>query len=244
MIQLIPSLSVIGGKCVRLSQGNYEQKTVYKESPIEIARQFEDHGIKQIHLIDLDGTRLGSVKNFETLEMVKAYTNLKIDFAGGIKTDGDMTKAFEYGASMVTVGSLAISNSDLFSQWIISYGRNKITLSADALEGKIQIRGWQNATETDLFKHIEYYYNRSILFVKCSDVSRDGTMQGPNFSIYQKILEKFPGIKLLASGGIQSLDDIKQLQDMGVYGVIFGKAFYEGKITLKNLDEFTGKNSG
>ncbi|MBT32056.1 MAG: 1-(5-phosphoribosyl)-5-((5-phosphoribosylamino)methylideneamino)imidazole-4-carboxamide isomerase [Thalassobius sp.] len=238
MIQIIPSISIIGGKVVRLAQGNYKNRIEYEESPIDIAQKFEDHGIKNVHVIDLDGTKKGSVVNYDALGLICGHTNLEVNFGGGVNTDGDMMKVFEYGAKSVTVGSLAIKDPSLFSSWIISYGRRKITLSADALNGKIRIRGWQTKTETDLMDHISNYYDKSILYVKCSDVAKDGLLEGPSFGIYKEILEKFSGIKLLASGGISSLDDIKKLEDMGVYAAIIGKAYYENKITLKEISQY------
>ena len=241
-IQLIPSISIIDGQCVRLSQGDYKKQVAYPESPLEIAKSFEDHGIKQVHVIDLEGTKSGHVVNYDTLGLLSAHTELAIDFGGGINTDGDMNKVFEYGARRVTVGSLAIKNRDLFSSWLISYGPNKLTMSADALEGNIMIRGWQKETDTNLIDHIGFYYERGMNSVKCSDVARDGTMQGPSIKMYKNILEKYPDINLYASGGIGSIDDIKALQNIGVCGVIFGKSFYEGKITLQMIDNFMIKN--
>jgi len=238
MIKLIPSLSIMDGKCVRLSKGDYSKPVIYPESPIEIAKAFEGHGIEQIHLIDLDGTRAGKVANFDTLDMVSSHTQIAIDFAGGINTDGDINKVFEYGASSVTIGSLTIKNRTLFGSWLISYGPKKLTMSADARNEEVLIRGWQKGTDVNLFDHIAYYYERGMKSVKCSDVDKDGTMQGPSFEMYKKILEKFPDIKLYASGGVGSMDDIKKLQDIGLYGVIFGKSFYEGKITLQSLADF------
>jgi phosphoribosylformimino-5-aminoimidazole carboxamide ribotide isomerase len=241
MIDIIPSISIIGGKVVRLAQGNYSNQIEYSKSPIDIAKQFEDNGIKKVHVIDLDGTKQGTVVNYDALGLICGYTGLEVDFGGGVNTDGDMMKVFEFGAKSVTIGSLAIKNKSLFSSWIISYGRKKITLSADALDGKIQIRGWQTKTETDLFEHIDYYYNKSILKVKCSDVAKDGLLSGPSFSIYKEIIDRFDGIKLLASGGISSMDDIKKLEEIGVFGAIIGKAYYENKITLKEISDYLSK---
>jgi len=238
MIEIIPSISIIGGKVVRLAQGNYKNQTEYSKSPIDVAKKFEDAGIKKIHMIDLDGTKEGKVVNYDALGLICGHTDLEVDFGGGVNTDGDIAKVFEYGAKMVTVGSLAIKNKSLFSSWIISYGRQKITLSADARDGKIRIRGWQTKTETDLMEHIGYYYNRSILYIKCSDVAKDGLLSGPAFSIYKDIIAKFPGIKLLASGGISNIDDIKKLEEIGVYGAIIGRAYYENKISLEEITKF------
>ncbi|MDQ3393263.1 MAG: HisA/HisF-related TIM barrel protein, partial [Bacteroidota bacterium] len=181
MIQIIPSISVINGKCTRLLQGNFSNETVYDASPIDVAKEFEDHGIKQIHLVDLEGARRGSPVNYSTLEIIAGHTNLKIDFTGGISTDGDISKAYEYGASYITASSVAVTRKEHFASWIISYGRENITLGADALNKKIHIRGWQRQTSVDLFEHIDYFYNRGLKYVKVSDIPREGAMGGPAF---------------------------------------------------------------
>ncbi len=241
MIEIIPSLSILNGKAVRLSQGDYDNKIVYQEQPLEIAERFADHGVRSLHLIDLDGARLGSVINYAVLEMITQHTNLQVDFGGGINNDGDIAKAFEYGAKSVTVGSAAMTDRDLFSGWLMTYGRNKLTLSADSDKGKIVVRGRQRGTDTDLMDFIKFFYDKSLLYLKCADNERDGMLQGPNFVLYRTILDTFPGINLLASGGVSGMDDIKALEDLGVYGVIVGKAFYEGNITLKDLETHFAK---
>jgi len=230
MIEVIPSIQIIGGKCIRLKQGDFSTEKVYDENPLKVAQIFEDNGLNKIHLIDLDGARTGKVVNYSVLQMIASYTNLTIDFSGGIRTDGDIGKAYEYGAKTVTIGSIAVKDQELLTSWIFSYGREKIILGADSANEKISVSGWQRGTSIDLFEHIQYYIDRSIKFVKCSDILRDGVLQGPNFSLYEKIIKQFPEIKLFASGGISSVDDIKKLQDIGVYGVIFGRSYYEGKI--------------
>jgi phosphoribosylformimino-5-aminoimidazole carboxamide ribotide isomerase len=241
MIQIIPSISIIDGKCARVSQGDFSKERVHNESPIDVARRFEDHGIKVIHLVDLDGARRGSPVNYHILETIAGHTDLEIDFTGGIHTDGDISKAYEYGADYITAASVAVSRKDLFASWIISYGREKITLGADALNGKIAIKGWQKGTEIDLFDHIDYFYSRGLKYVKTTDISRDGVLEGPAFDLYDEILKKFPGICLLASGGVRSVDDIQRLNDMGIFAVIFGRAYYEGKIKLNELEKFLVK---
>ncbi|MCU0450441.1 MAG: 1-(5-phosphoribosyl)-5-[(5-phosphoribosylamino)methylideneamino] imidazole-4-carboxamide isomerase [Bernardetiaceae bacterium] len=241
MIQIIPSLSVLGGKAVRLSQGNYDQKVVYTERPLEVAERFEEHGITRLHLIDLDGARTGNVANYDALEMIAHHTSLAIDFGGGISNDGVVAKAFEYGAKMVTVGSLAVTNPDLVAEWLVSYGRSKVILSADVDQGKIMVRGRQKGTDLDLFSFIEHFYEKSLCYVKCADNHHDGMMDGPNLALYKALLGQFPDLKLFASGGVGSLDDIKRLEDLGVYGVIVGKAIYEGRITLKQLEGHLAK---
>ena len=177
----------------------------------------------------------GSPVNYHVLQAIAGYTKLKIDFSGGISTDGDISKSYEYGASSLTASSVAINNKKLLPVGLVSYGRQKITLGADALDGKITIKGWQKATDIDLFKHLDYYYMRGVKYVKSTDVSKEGILEGPNFDMYKEIVSKFPGISLIASGGVRSVDDIKHLNDIGVKGVIFGRAYYEGKLTLNDL---------
>lgn len=235
MIQIIPSISIINGKVTRLKQGDYSNETVYKDSPVDVARRFEEVGIKKIHIVDLDGARKGSPVNYHVLEAIAGYTDLKIDYSGGISTDGDISKSYEYGATSITASSVAINNKKLFASWLVSYGREKITLGADALDGKITIKGWQKATDIDLFEHLDYFYMRGVKYVKSTDVSKDGIQEGPNFDMYKEIIGKFPGINIIASGGVRSVDDIKQLNDIGVKGVIFGRAYYEGNLTLNDL---------
>ncbi len=236
MIQIIPSISIIDGKLTRLKQGDYSQETIYKDSPVDIAKQFEDYGIKKIHIVDLDGARRGQPVNYHILESIAGYTDLKIDFSGGIRTDGDINKAYEHGATSVTASSIAINKRELFSSWMMSFGREKITLGADTKDGKITIRGWQQVSNTDLYEHIEYFYMRGIKYVKCSDVNKDGILEGPNFKLYQDLVERFPNIHFLASGGVRSVDDIKKLEDIGLKGVIFGRAYYEGNLSLKDME--------
>lgn len=236
MIQIIPSISILNGKLARLKQGDYSKEKVYRNSPVDIALQFQEYGIKKIHIVDLDGARKGSPINYHILEAIAGYTDLKIDFSGGISTDGDISKAYEYGATSITAASIAIDKKELFSSWMMSYGREKITLGADAKNGKISIRGWQKNTKTDLEDHIDYFYMRGIKYVKSSDVDKDGIQEGPNFDMYEKLVERFPDVHFLASGGVRSVDDIKRLEDIGVKGVIFGRAYYEGNLSLKDIE--------
>ena len=236
MIQIIPSITIIDGKLTRLKQGDYSSETVYKDSPVDIARQFEDYGIKKIHLIDLDGAKRGSPVNYHILESIAGYTNLQIDFGGGISTDGDISKAYEYGATSITSSSIAVLKKELFSSWLLSYGRDKVTLAADVKKGKITIRGWQKDTSTNIDDHIDYYYMRGIKMVKSTDVEKDGILEGPAFEHYERLIKKFPEIHFMASGGVRDVDDIKRLEDIGVKSVIFGKAYYEGNLTLKDIE--------
>ncbi|MTI19470.1 1-(5-phosphoribosyl)-5-[(5-phosphoribosylamino)methylideneamino] imidazole-4-carboxamide isomerase [Fulvivirga sp. RKSG066] len=214
---------------------------MYNQSPIDLAKSFEDHGIEVVHLVDLDGARRGEPVNYHILEAIAGHTNLKVDFTGGIHTDGDISKAYEYGASYITAASIAVNRKELFASWIISYGREKITLGADALDGKIAIRGWQKNTDLDLFDHIDYFYSRGLKYVKTTDIAKDGLMKGPAFDLYKNIIDRFEDICVLASGGVRNIDDIKRLNDMGVFAVIFGKAFYEGSLQLKDLEDFLVK---
>lgn len=240
---LVPSISVINGKTTRLTKGDFTQEKIYEDSPIDIAKRFEDHGIKRVHLIDLDGARKGNSVNYDMLHVISAYTDLTINFTGGIHTDGDVLKAFEYGAESITAASVAISNRQLFSNWLMSYGREKIALAADSLDGLIKIRGWQKETDIDLFDHIAYFYDRGLKYLKTTDISKDGAMAGPSFDLYSKLLKEFPNLCIFASGGVRNMDDIKRLQSIGLYGVIFGKAYYEGNISLDDIDEFQAVKS-
>ncbi|KOF02937.1 1-(5-phosphoribosyl)-5-((5-phosphoribosylamino)methylideneamino)imidazole-4-carboxamide isomerase [Roseivirga seohaensis] len=238
MIKIVPSISIINGKLTRLKQGDYEHGTVYKDSPVDIARRFEDCGVKKIHIVDLDGARSGTPVNYDILESIVGYTKLKVDYSGGIATDGDISKAYEYGATSITAASIATSDKEQFGSWLVSYGREKIILGADARNGKIAIRGWQKDTNIDLFDHIDYYYMRGLKYVKSTDVAKDGIQEGPNFEMYKEIVSRFKGIHVLASGGVRNIDDIKKLEEIGVKSVIFGRAYYEGNLTLKDIEKF------
>ena len=238
MIQIIPSIAIRDGHIIRLQQGDFSRETVYDDDPVDLARNFEDHGIEVLHLVDLDGARRGQPVNYHILEAIAGHTNLKVDFTGGIHTDGDISKAYEYGASYITAASIAVTDRELFASWIMSYGREKITLGADAYEERISFRGWQKQSEINVYEHIDYFYSRGLKYVKTTDISRDGIMQGPAFDLYKNIIDKFPDIQVLASGGVRNTDDIQKLSDLGVFAVIFGKAFYEGKIKLKDLEKF------
>ena len=236
-MKIVPSITVIKGKTIRLTKGDFSSEKRYDVSPLDVAKQFEDHGIERIHLIDLEGAKKGSPVNYPTLETITGYTNLIVNFAGGIHTDGDISKSFEYGATSITSATIAVYNKELFSSWLMSYGRSKIALGADSLNGLIRVGGWQKGTKIDLFEHIRYFYDRGLKYLKTTDISRDGALEGPAFDLYKQISEQFPELRLFASGGIRNIDDIKKLRDQGLYGVIFGKAFYEGKIDLKELEQ-------
>ncbi|MFL5730259.1 MAG: HisA/HisF-related TIM barrel protein [Cytophagaceae bacterium] len=238
MIQIVPAISVVGHKVARVNHCDLDNLTIYEEKPLDMAMKLEDHGIKRVHLIDLNGASKGRLANTEVLEMISGYTDLTIDFGGGITDDDDVRLAFEHGASTIHAATIAARDREMFSSWIISYGRNKIILSIDAMDGKISTRGWETRTDIDMMEMLEYYHNHGIQYVKCTDIVKDGQLAGPSFDLYKKILNKFPDLRLFASGGIRSVEDIERLQDLGVYGVIFAKAYYEGKIQLKDLQKF------
>jgi phosphoribosylformimino-5-aminoimidazole carboxamide ribotide isomerase len=235
MIEIIPSLSIYQGKCVKVAPGDFDHLTVYGNDPLEVAQEFEDQGIKRISLIDLDGAKAGEAVNYDILEMLARYTDLSIDFSGGINSEDDVRTAFECGAKHIAAASIAARNPEVFASWVVSYGRERIILVADAKEGKVITGGWIHKTEIDLMTHIEYFYERGIKYVKCTDVSRDGSLSGPSIDLYQRIMAAYPEIQLIASGGVSSVQDIISLQEIGVYGVMFGRAYYEKKINLQAL---------
>lgn len=245
MIQVIPSIAIRKGKVVKMRKGDPTSEKAYDENPLDLAKRFEDHGIEVVHVVDLDGAERGSPKNYHVVETISGHTDLKIDFTGGISTDGDISKAYEYGADYITASSISIIDPKLFASWIVSYGREKITLGADVVDIQSKIiafRGWQNRSELTLFEHVQYFYERGLKYLKSTDISRDGVLEGPAFSFYQEIINKFPELQVLASGGIRGVDDIKRLNDMGVFAVIFGKAYYEGVLKLPDLEQFLVKS--
>ena len=238
MIQLIPAIDLIDGKCVRLSKGDYDTKKVYNENPLEIALQFEAHGISRLHVVDLDGAKAGHIINHKVLETLATKTDLIIDFGGGLKTSDDLRIAFECGASKVTGGSIAVKNPDEFTGWIKQYGSGKIILGSDVKERMIAVSGWLETSQLDLFPFLEDYIGRGITQTICTDISKDGMLQGPSIDLYTELKERFPSLFIIASGGVSSMDDILALHEAGIPAVIFGKAIYEGKITLKDLENF------
>lgn len=238
MIQIIPAVSIYGKKIARINNGDIHNLTIYDETPLDMAMRLEQSGVKRIHLIDLEGAQKGRLDDLHALEMIAGYTKLSIDFGGGITDDDNIRLAFEYGASAIHAASKAATDPELFSSWIISYGRNKVILSADSVGGKVVTGGWSKNTEVDLMSMIQYYHDQGILYLKCTDVPTDGSMKGPSLALYNKILNKFPSIKLMASGGIHSIDDLDRLQEIGVYGAILAKALYEDKISIKDLEKF------
>jgi phosphoribosylformimino-5-aminoimidazole carboxamide ribotide isomerase len=244
MIQVIPSIAIRKGQVVKMRKGDPSSEKAYNENPLDLARRFEDHGIEVVHLVDLDGAEKGTPKNWHVLEAIAGHTDLKVDFTGGISTDGDISKAYEYGADYITAASIAVTDPDLFASWIISYGREKMTLGADVLNittKELLFRGWQSKAHLTLFDHLEYFYSRGLKYVKSTDVSRDGVLEGPAFGFYQEIKDKFPEMSILASGGVRGIDDIKRLNEMGIFAVIFGKAYYEGVLKLSDVEQFLVK---
>lgn len=237
-IEIIPAIDMIGGKCVRLSKGEYNTKKVYNENPLEVAKMFEDNGIRRLHLVDLDGAKAGTIINHKTLEQIATHTNLVIDFGGGLKKTSDLEVAFSSGAQMVTGGSIAVKNPDEFERWIERYGTEKIILGADAKDGKIAVTGWLEDTKEELLPFVESYYDKGIRKVICTDISRDGMLQGPAVDLYRSMLDQIPDLWLVASGGVSCIDDVYQLEAAGVPAVIIGKAIYENRISMHELRPF------
>ena len=235
MIELIPAIDIINGQCVRLTKGDYDQKTVYRDSPAEVAKEFEEIGFRRLHVVDLDGAKSKHIVNEAVLTAITTETNLVVDFGGGIKTDEDIEKAFAAGASMVTVGSIAVTQPDLFMGWLEKYGPERMILGADVRHGKISINGWKEDSCEDLLPFLRKYIEAGVRNVLCTEISKDGTLSGPAISLYSEVMEAYPELHLIASGGVSSLDDIKALNAAGIPAVVFGKAIYEGKINLNEL---------
>lgn len=237
-MQIIPAIDIINGKCVRLTQGDYMQQKVYNEHPLEVARQFEDAGLQRLHLVDLDGAKAGAVKNWKVLENIAGKTKLVIDFGGGIKTAADLAIVYGSGAALATIGSLAVKNEPLFSEWLLQYGADRFFMGADVKEEKVAIGGWLEITDISINDFLKKYVQKGVRQVFCTDVSKDGLLQGPSVELYKKIITAFPELHLVASGGVSVVNDLDDLQRIGCSGVIIGKAIYEGRITLKELKEF------
>lgn len=238
MIELVPAIDMIEGKCVRLTQGDYDTQKIYNESPLEVAKQFQEAGVTRLHMVDLDGAKAGHIVNYRMLEKVASHTDLSIDFGGGLKSDDDLHIAFDCGAQMVTGGSIAVKNPDLFLSWITRYGSERIILGADAKEKKIAISGWKEGTAIDLIPFIKDYQSKGISKVICTDIARDGMLQGPAVKLYQEMQQEMPGLYVIASGGVSSMEDIERLEEANIPAVIFGKAIYEGQISLKEIETF------
>ena len=242
-MRIIPAIDIIDGKCVRLSKGDYNTKKIYNENPLEVAKEFEDSGINYLHLVDLDGAKASQIINYNVLEQIASKTNLKVDFGGGLKSDNDLRIAFDSGANQVTGGSIAVKNSELFKQWISQYGQDKIILGADANNGKIAISGWLEESDQEVVSFIKEYQKEGIQYVISTDIEKDGMLEGPSFKLYEAILkEANSGLKLIASGGISTFDELPKLAELGCEGVIIGKAIYESRISLKQLENFILSN--
>ena len=235
MIELIPAIDIINGQCVRLTKGDYDQKTVYRDSPAEVAKEFEQIGFKRLHVVDLDGAKSKHIVNSSVLRRVTTDTQLVVDFGGGIKTDEDIETAFAAGASMVTVGSIAVTNPELFMGWLEKYGAERMILGADVRQGKISINGWKEDSVENLLPFLKKYIDAGVRTVLCTEISKDGTLSGPAIDLYKEMMDTYPQLHLIASGGVSSIDDIKALDAAGIPAVVFGKAIYEGRIDLKEL---------
>jgi phosphoribosylformimino-5-aminoimidazole carboxamide ribotide isomerase len=239
MIQLIPAIDIINGQCVRLTKGDYAQKTVYSDSPSEVAKGFEQLGFQRLHVVDLDGAKSKHIVNDQVLRSITETTTLTVDFGGGIKTDEDIRKAFDAGAAMVTVGSIAVQQPELCFKWLNEYGPERIILGADVRHGKISINGWKEDSDEDLLPFLRKYVEAGIRNVLCTEISKDGTLAGPDIGLYQRIMQEYPQLHLIASGGVSSIDDIRALDRAGIPAVVFGKAIYEGRIDLKELGQWS-----
>lgn len=235
MIELIPAIDLIDGKCVRLTKGDYNQKKIYNENPVEIAKGFEEMGFKRLHVVDLDGARSKHIVNVDVLKAITTETNLIVDFGGGIKSEGDIEKAFANSASMVTIGSIAVTQPELFLKWLDQYGAEKLILGADVKNGMISINGWKEDSAEQLLPFLKRYIDHGVKNVLCTEISKDGTLQGPALQLYQEIMAAYPQLHLIASGGVSSNEDIIALDQAGIPAVVFGKAFYEGKINIPEL---------
>ena len=254
-MRIIPAIDIIGGKCVRLSKGDYNTKIIYNENPLEVAKMFEAHGIKYLHFVDLDGAKSSKIVNHKILEQIASKTTLKIDFGGGLKSDADLKIAFESGANQITGGSIAVKNREIFEKWIADYGADKIILGADANNEKVAVSGWLEDSDEDLVPFIKNYQSKGIQYVICTDIAKDGMLEGPSFELYKKIIDQCSvtsgavekiseanGIKLIASGGISTFAELPKLAEMGCEGTIIGKAIYEHKISMKELENFILNN--
>ncbi|MDI3319187.1 1-(5-phosphoribosyl)-5-[(5-phosphoribosylamino)methylideneamino]imidazole-4-carboxamide isomerase [Pinibacter soli] len=234
-MEIIPAIDIIDGKCVRLTQGDYEQKKIYNEHPLEVAKEFEDAGLQRLHLVDLDGAKAGAVKNWKVLETIASKTSLTIDFGGGIKKEEDVKVVFDSGAALATVGSIAVKDEKTFVQWLQKFGAEKFLLGADVKDEKIAVGGWLETTDVWIYDFIEKYINHGVQQIFCTDVSKDGKLEGPSIDLYRNIIAKFPSLHFIASGGVSNVDDVHELREIGCSGAIIGKAIYEGRIAINDL---------
>lgn len=234
-MRILPAIDIIDGKCVRLAQGDYAQKKVYHSNPLEIAKTFQDAGLKYLHLVDLDGAKAGKVMNWKVIESITGNTSLLVDFGGGIKTEDEIKRLFAAGVKQINLGSIAVKNPDLVEEWVQTYGTEKIILSADVKNEKIAIGGWLENSTISIFDFIRDYLEKGMSYITCTDISTDGMLQGPNVALYKRLLDNFPEIKLIASGGVSGLNDLEELKKIDLDGVIVGKAIYEGRIEVEVL---------
>lgn len=237
-MNIIPAIDIIDGKCVRLTQGDYSQKKIYDDNPVEVAKRYEDHGFRYLHVVDLDGARSKHIVNIQVLQDITNATDLIVDFGGGVKSKEDIERAYKAGASRITGGSIAVREPELFGEWISQYGPDKIILGADVKDRHIAVGGWLETSDQDIIAFLEYYTKKAIRFVICTDISRDGVLEGPAIELYKELLVEFPGINLIASGGVGSIEDVEKLAETGVWGVIIGKAIYENRVKLNDLIKF------
>ena len=235
MIEIIPAIDLIEGKCVRLAQGDFARRKVYSENPLEVAKEFESAGLRRLHIVDLDGAKSGKVTNLKVLETIAENTDLTIDFGGGIKSDEDVRAVFDAGARMASIGSVAVKEPEKFFAWLEKYGSDRFLLGADVRNGRVVVNGWQSETDLEVLPFLENCFEKGVRQVFCTDISKDGLLQGAGVGIYKQILEKLPEIELIASGGVSSIRDVYELEEIGCAGVIVGKAIYEGKISLEEL---------
>ena len=235
-MHIIPAIDIIDGKCVRLTEGDYTQKKIYNEDPLEVAMEFEAHGIRRLHLVDLDGAKAQHIVNHKVLHRIATHTSLQIDFGGGLKADEDVRIAFESGARQVTGGTVAVKNPELFLGWLEQYGPERIILGSDVRDGKVAVSGWQEQSELELFAFLEDYIQKGIQYSICTDISKDGRLEGTALDLYKEIIIRFPELKLIASGGVTTIEEVQSLREAGCYGAIIGKAIYEGHIRLEELE--------
>lgn len=237
-MRIIPAIDIIEGKCVRLTKGDYDTKKIYNENPLEVAKQFEDAGIQYLHLVDLDGAKASHIVNYKVLETIASKTNLEIDFGGGLKSDDDVRIAFESGAQQITGGSIAVKNPAIFEKWLAKYGSDKIILGADAMNERIATNGWLETSDLELLPFLKNYQEKGVEYVVCTDISKDGMLEGPSTILYEKILKEIPELKLVASGGVSNYYELAELKGVGCDAAIIGKAIYENRISLKQLEQF------
>lgn len=243
MIEIIPAIDIIEGRCVRLTEGDYSRKVVYSDAPLEVAKEFEAAGVKRLHVVDLDGAKAGSVKNIHILEEISLHTDLLVDFGGGIKTEHELKDVLNAGAAYATIGSLAVQQPNVFREWISTFGAERFFIGADVREEKIAVSGWTEQTDIDVIEFIQQQMNNRVHYFFCTDISKDGKLEGPSEDLYRKLVARCPGLRLVASGGVTSMEDIIRLEEIGCEGAIVGKAIYENRITLKQLEAFNTRTA-